>query len=459
MSTAPLAFAGVSTYSDDLQQILQRAVSIANLPVKNLQQQQSDNLQKKQALIAMGSAVATLSNSLQNLGSLASNKSLVASSSDNNVVTATATGATQPVSYNITNVTSLARTASEISVQGYSDSSSAPVSADGDLQLVYGDNTYDITLAPGQNNLVGLSNAINALGVGVSASIITTGTGATPNYLAVSANTPGATTLQLNDVPSNGPTVNLISNTNQGANTEFDLNGIHVSSPSTSINNVVPGLTLNFQNTTTAGENVSVSLASDPSQLSSALQSFVTAYNAVADQLNAQKGSGAGALAGDFVIQQLSQNLRQLTSYSSGSGTVQSLASMGVTLDATGHMSFDASTFNSLTNQNLADAFSFLGSTTTGLGAYGNTLAQVSDPVAGLIRTEEDGVDKANDHISDQVNNLNQRISVMQNNLTLQLQAADALLGKLQSQQQIITASVQSVDLTMFGKNFGQASQ
>jgi flagellar capping protein FliD len=48
-----------------------------------------------------------------------------------------------------------------------------------------------------------------------------------------------------------------------------------------------------------------LSLASDPTQLSSALQDFVTNYNALATAVQGQEGTGAGLLSGDTVISQL----------------------------------------------------------------------------------------------------------------------------------------------------------
>jgi len=47
MGLAPLVFTGVSTYSSDLQTVLNRAVSIANLPVTQLQNRQKDLVQQK----------------------------------------------------------------------------------------------------------------------------------------------------------------------------------------------------------------------------------------------------------------------------------------------------------------------------------------------------------------------------------------------------------------------------
>jgi hypothetical protein len=86
MSTTPLYFTGVSTYSADFQSIIQRQVAIAQLPVQKLQNQQTDNLSRKQALIALDPAVAGLGSAVVALGILAANQGVSASSSDSTIV-------------------------------------------------------------------------------------------------------------------------------------------------------------------------------------------------------------------------------------------------------------------------------------------------------------------------------------------------------------------------------------
>ena len=73
-TTAPLYFTGVSSYSADFQSIIQRQVAIAQLPVQKLQNEQTDNLSRKQAMIAFDPAVATLGSAVAALGTLAANQ-------------------------------------------------------------------------------------------------------------------------------------------------------------------------------------------------------------------------------------------------------------------------------------------------------------------------------------------------------------------------------------------------
>ena len=81
-----------------------------------------------------------------------------------------------------------------------------------------------------------------------------------------------------------------------------------------------------------------------------------------------------------------------------GAGTIKSLADLGIELDASGKMSFNQTTtdpsrhiaFSSLSNAQIAAAFSFLGSATTGFGRLSSQLNQISDPITGLIRVQQD---------------------------------------------------------------------
>ena len=50
MGLSPLTFVGVSQFSADFQTILSRAVQIAELPIKALQNRDLDTLQKKTLL-------------------------------------------------------------------------------------------------------------------------------------------------------------------------------------------------------------------------------------------------------------------------------------------------------------------------------------------------------------------------------------------------------------------------
>jgi flagellar hook-associated protein 2 len=315
------------------------------------------------------------------------------------------------------------------------------------MELMVGSKSYSFTL--GNNTLIGLRDKINSQGAGVTASILTTADG---NYLSVSSNTTGRGEIQLIDDPGTGnANIQLLTATNPGSSAQFQLNGIDVTQSSNLVNGIVPGLTLNLLGST--DKPVSVTLSSDSSQLSSALQTFTSAYNAVRHALNSQEGPAAGLLSGDTVITQLEDGMRKLAAFHASGGSIAALSGLGITFDTAGQASFDPSVVSNLSDTQISDAFKFIGSASTGLGGLSRTFSQIGDPVSGLIQTEQAGLTRTDQSLEDQVSKRTARLTAMQNNLAAQLQKADALIAELQSQQQNLNASLQSLNLVLYGKN------
>ena len=216
---------------------------------------------------------------------------------------------------------------------------------------------------------------------------------------------------------------------------------------------MIPNLTFTINDKTAASETVVLTAASNRGSLAAGIQAFVDAYNSTASARNGHIGQQAGILSGDTVVQQIGRSLSGLTSHSdSGNGAVQSLADVGVDLDKTGKMTFNALKFYSLPSANVVDAYGFFKSTGTGFGALAQGLDAIADPLTGMIRTQQNLYDTADLRITSQIRTLTERINNMQNTLQLKLQQADALLSGLQSQQALIKASYDSVNLSLFGK-------
>jgi flagellar hook-associated protein 2 len=443
-ATTLLPFTGISQYASDFDAALSKAVQVAQIPVTLLQAQDSTVLQQETAMGSLYTDVAAFATSLSALGTLAAGQALSATSSDPTLVTATSTGATSGASYTIDSITSIASTASATSTHSFA--ASGPVSSMGEMNLVVGSSNNSITLT--DNNLVGLENQINALGVGVTASILTTSSG---NFLSLSANSTGAAAIQLFDDPT-GANTNILTQTQPGSNASFSLNGIPDIQASNVVNDVIPGVTFTLLGTTPVTAPLTISLASDPTQLSSALQNFVTSYNTVQADVTAQTGQSGGALVGNTVVNQLQNALSQIGEYTLSTGTVQSLSDLGITFNGN-VLSFNQTTFNALSSQQISDAFNFIGSATTGLGGLSSSISQLSDPITGVIATETAGLKQTDKDLQTQISAKTAQIAALQTSLTLQFEAADALQAELQNQQESVQAALQGVSLALYGKN------
>ncbi|MBL8216574.1 MAG: flagellar filament capping protein FliD [Bryobacterales bacterium] len=449
MSLSPLTFTGVSKFSSDFQTILNRTVAIASQPVQLLQNQQKDLLQQKLLVSNLSGGVAGLATAVENLGQTAKGRALAASSSNTSKVTATNVSLAAPATFTISNITSVAKAAAETSVSGYANTNAAAVSSTGSVKLVVGSQEYSIDISS-SNNLTALRDAINASGAPVTASVLTTGNGATPYYLSLTANETGATTLELRDDPS-GANTNLLTANNQGANSVFELNGVPVSKKTTFINDVVPGLTLDIKATTTGTETVTVAVNSDRSALASDLDAFVSAYNNVRQQVNDQIGQSAGLLSGDFLVREVQTRLRGLTSFA-GTGAIKGLADLGVEFSTTGEASFDSTALTNLSASDLEEAFDFLGTPDSGFGGLSQSLTDISDSVIGMARIQLDKYDETDKRLTAQIAEQTTRISAMQISMASRLQMADSLLASLESQQNVLDAQITALNTMLYGK-------
>jgi len=452
MGIAPLTFSGVSTYSADFQKILDRTVAIASQPITQLQADQTKIFQQKTLASGLQSVVDSLATAVSSLGELGISKALGGTSSNTAKVTVGTVSANNPATYTISEITSVARAASATS-SGFADATTAPASATGTVKFSFGGTDHTISLGTGENNLTGLRDKINALGAGVTATVLTTGTGANPYYLSITSNTTGEKSIALIDDPG-GAETNLLGSSDIGANAVFKVNGVEVSKSSNLINDVVSGVTFSIVGTTAESETVTLSLASSRSNFSSKLQTLVAAYNDVLANTDSQIGEQAGLLTGDFLVREANDALRELAGYE-GSGGISSLTQLGISFGNDGKASFDATVFDTLSDAQIQDGFEFLGTTTTGFGGLKSRLTQISDPITGLIALQNTKYDESDKRIQTRVEELATRLSNLQQSTAERLQAVDALLGSLESQQTIIEASYKSLQLTLFGRNDG----
>lgn len=447
VSISANAFNGTSTYASSLQQAITQAVSIASLPMELLQNDVTSLQSQSSELTTLQGKFQAINTAIQSLGTANGGAGLGASVGDSSVASATvdSTAAISAGTYqlNVISPGSSTTTLSSATLPTVSDPTATSISTSSSFTLTVGSTTTTIT--PASNTLNSLAQAINASNAGVTATIINIGGPSAPDYrLSLQATTLGSTAVQLNDGSQN-----LLTTLNLGTSAQYQING----QPSTPISSntstvtIAPGVTVNLLSAGTT----TVTIGQDPSAAENAISSFVSAYNAAATELATNHGNTGGALTGQGVVLSLQRALQSLIHYSGGSGQVQSLADLGISINSTGQLSFDQTKFASVAAASPQDLATFLGtSTTTGfLATATNTLNGVDDVASGTIQASinalQQQVTADNNKISDDQNS----ILTMQNNLTEQMSQADAAIASLQSQasffSQLFTATQDAI--------------
>lgn len=447
MGIAPLRFTGISQFSQDFQLIVDRTVQIASLPARALQNDQATLLSKKSALADLRLPLSSLAASLRALDALGESRALSATSSNAAKVAVTLPGTSpaQPGSFTISEVTSLAQRTIVTTSAGQPSATSGPVAgAGGSLELVVGGQSFEFTLAPEQDHLQGARDAINALGAGVTASLINANDQV---FLSISASQTGAKSIELRTVAGD-PGSNLVAVTQAGADAVFKVNGQTVTSPENYVEGVIPGAGLTLKSLTSENESILIELNSSRAPVTAALKTFVGAYN----QLNEKLASaGTGALRGESLVNDIYARVRQIAGQF-GQGGIRDLAGIGIEFDRQGVMAFDEAAFNALPASRLGEVFAFLKASEQGLSSLAPGFEELSDPVAGAMVNQIRSWDATDARLQKQIESIFERVSATQATLLVRLQAADALLARLEGQQNLLDASIKSLQFTVYGR-------
>lgn len=361
-------------------------------------------------------------------------------SSQSGIVTGSAANSAATGSH-IVVVNNLASTASY-----YSDvvaSSSTPLTT-GDFTIQVGNGqATTITIDSSNNTLDGLAATINQKNLGVTASVVNDASGA---RLAIVSNSSGlASDLTISSV------VNGLGFTKgaSGLNASLTIDGIPVSSASNTVSGAVTGLTLNLLSSA-PGTQVQIGISADTARVTQAIKDFVSSYNTLIQDLNAQftYNSGtksAGPLAGDsaarLVQNQLLGDISHSTNGTNGFNTLQSL---GISMNNDGTLTVDDATLSDAVTNHYADVQTFFQAADgSGFASVMHTqLFSLSSPTKGAFNVEIKGNTDTQHGLQDQIDNFEVYIASQQQLLTTQYERVDVLLRELPLLQQQINAEL-----------------
>jgi flagellar hook-associated protein 2 len=398
----------------DVTSAVNGAMGALEIPEQLLQQQQTTLQSQVSALNQVSTDLSSLLTSVQALtdpaGSL---NSMSTTSSDSTVVTADATSGSQPGNHTVV-VNSLATTSSYYSTNELTNASTT--FTPGSITLQVGGNT-PVTIPPTgtDNTLAGLVSDINNSNAGVTASVVTDSGG---SRLALVSNSSG---LAGNITVTANTTGLTLANPVTGQNASLVVDGIPVASASNTVTSI-PGLTLNLQNANPK-ETVSIGVAADTDAASTAIQGFVTAYNTVIADINAQTATGSGSTAvlqGDPTMRDIQQRvLTDITASVLGNGSVSNLDSIGIAMNDDGTLTVNSSTLNNALSSNFTQVQNLF-QNATGVGAtFANDLTNLTDPTEGEIALTVQGDNNT-------ITSLGQSISDDQVSLSAQQTALEA---------------------------------
>jgi flagellar hook-associated protein 2 len=150
---------------------------------------------------------------------------------------------------------------------------------------------------------------------------------------------------------------------------EFTLDGVSLTRNTNDVSDVLSGVTFDLLQPTPSGTTLNVSISTDTSQISSALQTFVTNYNTFRDAVIAQQStnsdgtaSSSAVLFGDSTMREIMTGIEQVLGTSVGGLTMSDL---GLSFNEKNELQLDTGTLSTVLTSNLSGVATLLSAQTT----------------------------------------------------------------------------------------------
>ncbi len=449
----------------DVSSIVSKLMSIERAPLNQLESQASGFNAKLTTLGKLQSQYATLRDKANALVSTTLWTSTSAAASDSAVLKVSTASNAVAGNYAV----AVNRLAVGQTVIGAAQADSHTALGAGSLTIElgsYGDGTpaagftaksgstpVTLTIADADSSLAGLRDKLIAANAGVLASIVSDASGARLSIRSRETGAENAFRISSTEASGDGNAASGLSalaydasaaspgllRTTSAANADLSINGISVSSASNTLNNVVDGLTLTLQKTTTAA--VDVTVKSDTDAVRGAVTDFVAAFNTLAGFLHSQTAYNAdnktaGSLQGDQgALGMLSQLRGVLNEGSSASTLWGRLSDVGLVQKADGTLETSASKLDNAL-ENLGELRKLLATDGPSSGGSGfvrrfKRLADDALGASGAIDSRSSGLRSSVSRNSKSQTAAQKRLDQTEARLRAQYSALDTTMAKL----------------------------
>jgi flagellar hook-associated protein 2 len=324
------------------------------------------------------------------------------------------------------------------------------VVASGDLKLTKSDGTVT-SISTGTGSLQDVVAGINAKtsDTGVKATAVRVADGSY-RLLTESTKTGASSAFTL----TNADGSDLLGGTTvrAGADAQISMGlGITATSSTNTFTDIVPGVTLTIDPTTTLGSSSTVSVAQNSSGIASSIGSLVDQVNALLTKLDTQTAvksgtNAAGVLVGDPTARALRNQLLQTVFGDSTS----SMATYGLQTDRSGKLVFDASTFSTAYAKDPAGvAAKFTTGATPAQDGWVARVATVtklaSDSTDGTLANAIAGHTSTVDRLTKSISDWDDRLALRRTSLERQYTALETALSSLNSQSSWLSSQIASL--------------
>ena len=429
---SPITLSGFNNI--DFSQVLNALMAQERLPVAQLETQQTALTNQKTFFATFASKLAGLESAVDALTSATAFDGRSATVSDPTAATLAVGSATPRGSYSVA-VSSLARAQVTGTSSTHADRNTTIVATGGTLTI----GGVDVTLTGGVT-LDQLADAINGTaGIGVTASVVQNGS----NYqLVLTGQATGAASSYAvgNGLTGGAGVAFAATNAQDASNAVGTVNGIAFSTPTNTIDGVIPGSTLELVKTAAPTNPIVITITADRNSVKELVRKVRLAYNEVVafidDQQLAVREKNPSAIGGDPLVRNLrSQLARVLNTDRAVGGTFSAIAEVGLGFSRTGQLEFNEAEFDAAVERDSAGVqalFRGAGGVDGAFSALSTTISTYTS-AGGLLPTAQLRLTDQLSRIGERIDDFELRLAARREALQREFTAADLAIKQLNS--------------------------
>jgi flagellar hook-associated protein 2 len=402
--SSPITLSGFNNI--DFSSVLNALMAQERIPVTRLETQRTALTNQKTFFTTFASKLAGLESAVASLTAASAFDGRSATVSDPTAASVQVGGTTPRGSYSVA-VSSLAKAQVTGTSSTHTDRNSTVVASAGTLTI----GGVAVTLT-GDVTLDGLADAINSTpDIGVSASVVQNG----GNFqLALTGQQTGAAnSFAITNGLSGGAGVAFAAtNAQDASNAEGTVNGIAFSTPTNTVEGVIPQSTLQLVKTAAPNDPIVITITADRSSIKELVNKLAGAYNEVVafidDQQLAAKEKNPASIGRDPLVRDLRSQLARVlnTERTIPGGVFTAISQVGLGFSRTGQLEFNEAEFDSALDRDAAGVQNLFRGSGAVTGAFSDLAATIASytSAGGLLPT-------AQTRLTDQVAKIGQRIS------------------------------------------------
>jgi flagellar hook-associated protein 2 len=286
--------------------------------------------------------------------------------------------------------------------------------------------------------LDGLADAINSTpDIGVSASVVQNGN---TFQLALTGQQTGAASgfALANGLTGGSGVVFSATNAQEASNAEGTVNGISFSTPTNTVDGVVPQSTLELVKTAPPANPIVITITGDRSSLKELVDKVRLAYNEVVsfidDQQLAAKEKNPASIGRDPLVRDLrSQLARVLNTERAVPGVFTAISQVGLGFNRTGQLEFNEAAFDAALDRDatgVQNLFRGSGAVTGAFSDLSTTIAAYTS-AGGFLPAAQTRLNDQVSRISDRIDDMERRLAARREALQREFTAADLAMKQL----------------------------